>query len=160
MEWIDSPGGFPAPSLGLVVLLAQLATTLYLTGIVWFVQVVHYPLFGAVGPAGFRTYADAHVRRTGWVVGPPMLAELGCAVLLLWLRPAGVPGVALVAGLGLLGVIWASTLGLQVPRHTRLRRGFHADAHRQLVRTNWIRTAAWTARSLLVLAMLAAAMGG
>ena len=155
MEWISSPAG---DHLGRALLLMQLAATLYMTGLVWFVQVVHYPLFEAVGPGGFRAYADAHVRRTGWVVGPPMLAELGCALLLIWIRPPGVPGVALAVGLGLLAVIWASTLRLQVPRHARLQRGFHAASHRALVRTNWIRTAAWTARSLLVLSMLAAAL--
>ena len=64
-----------------------------------------------------------------------------------------------VAGLVLLTIIWASTLALQVPRHSRLQRGFHTASHRALVRSNWIRTAAWSARSLLVLAMVAAAMG-
>lgn len=140
------------------MLLAHLAATLYMTGLVWFVQVVHYPLFGAVAPEGFRSYAAGHVRRTNWVVGPPMLAEAACALLLVGLRPAGVPPLALAVGLVLLGVIWASTLALQVPRHARLQNGFDAEVHHQLVRTNWIRTAAWSARAVLALAMLAAAI--
>jgi hypothetical protein len=43
---------------------------------------------------------------------------------------------------------------LQVPLHTRLARGFDPAAHRQLVRTNWLRTLAWTLRALLLLPAL------
>jgi hypothetical protein len=59
-------------------------------------------------------------------------------------------------GLVLLVLIWGSTLALQVPQHRRLERGFDAAAHRRLVRTNWIRTFAWTARGIIALALLPA----
>jgi hypothetical protein len=36
-----------------VVLLAHVATTLFMTGLSWFVQVVHYPLLTQVGRCGF-----------------------------------------------------------------------------------------------------------
>ena len=72
------------------VLLLHLAATLFMVGVIWFVQVVHYPLLARVGTSGFEAYEQAHTRRTGWVVAPPMLAELVTAVLLLWVRPAGV----------------------------------------------------------------------
>jgi hypothetical protein len=35
------------------VLLTCVASTLFMTGLSWFVQVVHYPLFAAVGPDAF-----------------------------------------------------------------------------------------------------------
>jgi hypothetical protein len=54
-------------------------------------------------------------------------------------------------GFGLLVLIWLSTIVLQVPRHTVLGKGFDTAAHRQLVVSNWVRTAAWSARSVLVL---------
>ena len=60
-------------------------------------------------------------------------------------------------GFALVVVIWIATLLASVPMHERLARGFDAAAHRRLVRTNWIRTAAWTARGALVLWMLAVA---
>ncbi|MEQ1727476.1 MAG: hypothetical protein ABL982_03770 [Vicinamibacterales bacterium] len=58
-----------------------------------------------------------------------------------------------VAGAVLLAIIWASTALLQVPAHNRLERGFDADVHRRLVRTNWIRTVCWTARVVVALTM-------
>ena len=42
-------------------------------------------------------------------------------------------------------IIWLSTMVLQVPCHRRLETGFDAAVARRLVRTNWVRTFAWTA---------------
>jgi hypothetical protein len=57
------------------VLLANLAATLFMVGVIWFVQVVHYPLFSRVGSEKFSLYPKAHSRLTTYVVGPPMLVE-------------------------------------------------------------------------------------
>ena len=98
-------------------------------------------------------YHGRHSVLTTWVVGPPMFLEALTAVLLFWFRPTAVPTWQLGAGLALVAVIWLSTAFLQVPGHGLLSRGFAADAHRRLVRTNWVRTAAWSLRALLVLWM-------
>ena len=138
-----------------LLLLLNVAATLFMTGLVWFVQVVHYPLFGHVGVDGFVRYESLHARRTLWVVGPPMLLELATSA---WLVVQPIPHISPAAawiGLGLVGVLWLSTLLLQIPRHNALGNGFDASAHRALVTTNWIRTIAWSLRSVLVLWMLA-----
>jgi hypothetical protein len=134
------------------VLAAHAFATLFMTGLIWFVQVVHYPLFDRVGDSEFATYEKGNTRRTGWVVGGPMLLELGLAVVLAW-SPGGT---AAWCGLGLLGIIWLSTALSQVPMHRRLERGFDPSAHRRLVRGNWIRTTAWSLRGVLSVFMLAA----
>jgi len=137
--------------------LAHLAATLAMTGVIWTIQLVHYPLFSGVGAEGFAAYEAAHQTRITWVVGPLMLVELAAAVALVaGLAPAGVPGWMGWAGLALLGVIWASTALVQVPLHTALGARFEEAAHARLVATNWVRTAAWTARAALALAMTAA----
>lgn len=141
------------------VLLIHAAATWFMAGLIWFVQVVHYPLFGAVGRDGFAAYERRHQRRTAWVVGPVMLMELVTGVMLVVDRPDHVSGWAVWAGLGLLGLIWLSTAALQVPRHRQLETGYDAGAHRALVATNWFRTIAWTARGVLVGVMLSDAPG-
>lgn len=133
------------------LLAAHTGATLFMTGLIWFVQVVHYPLFAEVGRGGFVAYGRSHTGLTTLVVGPPMLVELICAVLLLWRRPASWPVWAAWLGLALLAAIWTSTAFLQVPRHGELSAGFTEGAHRALVTTNWIRTLAWTVRGALVL---------
>lgn len=139
------------PGMPRILLLANLAATLYLVGLIWFVQLVHYPLFDGVGSGRFADYEARHTRWTGVVVAPAMLVELATAVLLIWRTPAGVPGWAMPAGLVAVVLLWAITFFVSVPQHTTLARGFDARAHAVLVSTNWLRTALWSARGLLML---------
>ncbi|MFN3152971.1 hypothetical protein [Bremerella sp.] len=135
------------------ILLVHVVTTWYMIGLIWFVQVVHYPLLAAVGREQFTDYERRHVASTTWVVGPPMLLELFSAVFLLWVRPASIELWLVWVGLIALLLIWASTFFLQVPCHEKLSRSFDESAHRQLVRTNWLRTIAWSIRGLVVILM-------
>ena len=134
--------------------LAHLASTLFMTGLIWFVQVAHYPLLSRVALHDVPRYEQAHTRLATWVVAPPMLAELVSGVLLLWVRPAGVSSRMAWMGVALLGVVWCSTQFVQVPCHARLSRAFDPAVHWRLVQTNWIRTVAWSLRGSLVLWML------
>lgn len=128
-----------------------------MVGLIWFVQVVHYPLFDGVGDEGFAGYEDRHARRTTWVVLPPMVIELVTAAWLVAQRSVLLPGVRgwmAWAGLGLVFFVWAVTFAVSVPQHQRLAHGFDASAHRILTDTNWLRTAAWSLRGGLVLWMV------
>ena len=100
------------------VLLVHLAATLVMVGVIWFVQIVHYPLFSRVGSGGFALYSDAHSRLTTYVVGPPMLIEAATALLLVFRCPEDIPLAAALVGLALVGVVWLPTALLQVPRHS------------------------------------------
>lgn len=121
-----------------------------MVGVIWFVQLVHYPLFGRVGAAEFPEWQAANLPRTSWVVGPAMGIEAASALGLTFVTP----GWPTLLGLGLLAVCWASTAFLQVPCHARLERSFDPETGRRLVATNWIRTAAWTGRGLLAAELL------
>jgi len=137
-----------------VVLLLHLASTFSMMGLIWFVQVVHYPLMASVGRGEFVAYEREHTRRTTWVVAPPMLIELATGILLLWIRPTGVSMIEALGGVGLLSVVWISTQLIQIPCHDRLSRQFDPLIHRRLVSTNWLRTVAWSLRGLLALWMV------
>jgi hypothetical protein len=139
------------------LLLLHAAATWAMTGLIWFVQVVHYPLFDHVGQAGFSQYELAHSSRTTMVVAPLMLVELACAAWLIVERPPQIPAVAAWCGAALVAVIWLSTFALQVPQHAVLASGFDPQAHSWLVTTNWIRTVAWTLRAVLAAWMVALA---
>ncbi|HET7481163.1 MAG TPA: hypothetical protein VFJ72_16780 [Rubrobacteraceae bacterium] len=141
-----------------LLFLTHLASTLVMTGIIWFVQVVHYPLFSRVGAAGFPAYSEAHSHLTTFVVGPPMIVEAATAVLLVFVRPEDVPDYLVWIGLILLAAVWLSTAALQVPRHTKLGLGFDPAVWTGLVATNWVRTAAWSLRAGVVLTMAGYAM--
>ncbi len=135
------------------IFLTHLSATLYMTGLAWFVQHVHYPLLARVGRSQFPRYEEDHIARVTPIVGPVMGIELATAVAIIAMPPVGMPVAFAWVGLALLVVIWASTALLQVPRHRDLSRGFDPTAHRSLVATNWIRTVAWSLRAALVWTM-------
>jgi hypothetical protein len=136
------------------VLLVQAAATLFMTGVIWFVQIVHYPLMARVGTSGFPAYETDHARLTGYIVILPMTVELACAAYLLFKPPSPTLPISVIVGAVLVVVIWLSTFLLQVPQHNTLQHTFNPDAHSRLVSTNWIRTIAWTIRSVIVLYLL------
>jgi hypothetical protein len=136
------------------LLLANAGATLFMVGVIWFVQIVHYPLFARVGRSGFTAYSGGHTRLTGLVVGPPMLVEAATAVALVIWTPPGISVPLAWAGLVLVAGTWLSTALLQSPRHTALGRGFDPSVHRFLVTSNWVRTVLWSLRGLVVLWIL------
>ena len=131
-------------------LLASAAATWALVGLIWTIQLVQYPLFAHVGAREFASFHAEHCRRITWVVAPLMLAELVTTLLLLASPPPEMPRWALWVSAGLVATTWLSTALFFVPLHARIRRPDSAE-QRALVAANWLRTAAWTARGVLVL---------
>lgn len=168
------------------LLAVNLGVSGFLAGLIWVVQVVHYPLFGAV--SGERevkgldergaAYARAHAARITWIVAPAMLVEV--LVVAALVMPGSVLGVSVGAESGgaerggmlsesaraavwvsaaLVALVWVWTFAVEVPLHARLQRqGMERATVRWLVVSNWVRTAAWTVK--LGLAGWLAAGGG
>jgi hypothetical protein len=122
----------------------------FMTGLIWFVQVVHYPQFKFVGSDAFGVYHAGHTRLTTWVVGPPMLIEMASAVGLAVFGGSVISPIISWIGLILLGIVWLSTASLQVPWHDVLSKGWNDRAVRLLCGTNWIRTIGWSVRAVLM----------
>jgi hypothetical protein len=142
------------PAQDLRLLLVHLLATAALAGLIWTIQIVHYPLFDRVGASGFIPYHQAHSQRISFIVGPLMGIELLSALGILWKSPAGVSSSLSIAALGTLAVVHLCTIFGSVPAHSVLGRGFDGAAHQKLVRTNWIRTAGWTIRALIAAEMI------
>jgi hypothetical protein len=134
-----------------MVFIVHLVATLFMTGVIWFVQLVHYPMFNIVPPDSFPEWEIVHSRRTSWVVVLPMVTELATGCALVWMTAAPTTTVVAWMGLALLAVIWMSTFLLQVPCHRKLMQEHDAAACRRLVQSNWVRTVAWSTRSVLLL---------
>jgi hypothetical protein len=141
---------------GLIVI-AHLVGSLTMVGIIWTVQIVHYPLMALVGPERFTTYEAAHAPRMTTVVLLPWTVQGVTAIWLLVAPPAGVPAALILATAVTALVPVAVTVLASIPAHTRLAAGFDADVHARLVGTNWIRTLAWTAHAVLAVAVLVTA---
>lgn len=129
----------------------EILVTCMLCGLIWTIQWVHYPSFAFIDRERFTNFHAWHGRRIGLLVVILMPLELAAAVIAV----EAAPDQATWIGLSLVVLIWLSTALIQIPAHKKLAEGFDPDAHRRLVRGNWIRTVAWSARSLLVLDVFA-----
>ncbi len=127
--------------------LINACSSFFMAGLIWFVQIVHYPSFLNVEVSNFQQFHRNHVIRTGFVVVPPMLVELASSALLVSFYSE----LQLVnsLGLGLVIAVWLSTFLLQAPAHKRLQNNFDRSVVLKLIRTNWIRTGLWSLKALL-----------
>jgi len=86
-----------------VLLLSQWITTGFMTGLIWFIQIVHYPIYSFVGHNDLSDYQAFHVRRTTMVVFPFMVTELLGGGLLLLREWHGDRGLGGTLGPGIIG---------------------------------------------------------
>ena len=137
-----------------LIFLLHSGATLFLVGLIWTIQIVHYPLFAKVGEAGYAAYQTSHLSRITYVVAPVMVAELITAIYFVFASYDNINTKLFWFGFALVLIVWASTLFLQSPVHGRLMEKFDADLINKLVLTNWIRTFVWTIRGALILWMI------
>ena len=131
------------------------AATWAMVGLIWMVQLVHYPMLATYSALAPATAAEDHQRRISWVVAPLMAAEGVTALVLLAERPDTMPTWSAWLAAALLGLALLSTVFVQVPLHAQLARGHDVGVAEKLVSTNWVRTIAWTLRGLLLAWVLA-----
>lgn len=139
------------------LLTVHLLVTAALAGLIWTIQLVHYPLFNMVDRNQFVEFEAAHSSRISFIVGPLMGAELLCALAIAFTNPLDASPIVVWVSLGILVAVHATTVLCSVPAHTILGQGFDEAAHRRLVKTNWIRTFGWTIRAILALVLVLAA---
>lgn len=144
----------------MTVFLIHIFATLFMTGLIWFVQVVHYKLFNMIGEDQFAKYEKLHMYLTTLVVAPAMLTEVISVMFLFYRAPFDILNEYFVISVVLLFIIWIATAVFQIPQHDILLKGFDEKAYRRLVRGNWVRTIAWTGRSICLFFLLHQLIGG
>jgi hypothetical protein len=142
----------------LVAMLAQTGASWFMTGVIWTMQVLNYPLLALVAPGDVPSYEQAHNRRFARVVGPGVVVTVVSGIVLLFMRPNGVSITVPIVSLALAALIVAATIRDGARAHARLAHHWDAEVHSRLVRTNWVRVTAWTAVGLLDLIALASAL--
>ncbi len=137
-------------------LLAHLAATWAMVGFIWMIQLVQYPQMALVPHEHFARFEAEHQRRVVLVLALLAPAEVVTAAVVA-LTADELPALLTLGAGALLAAIWVATGAFYAPLHGRLLAGFDPDLHRLLVRSNWARTMAWTARGALAIAMVAVA---
>ncbi len=119
-----------------------------LTGLIWVIQLLHYPAFGLIQSEHFKTFHTFHSRKISYLVVPWMLLEFLTGV---WLLKLSANQGFFRLNLFLIVLVWMSTFFLSVPLHSKLAEGANPELVRRLVKTNWPRTFLWSGRLVLLL---------
>ena len=133
--------------------ITQLVITWVLIGIMWFSQVVHYPLYKKI-KEGFVEYERSHIRRAALLIGPIMVIEAITAFFLVGAAPGGTLATLAGVNLILLILIWLSTFLFQITLHQKLSIRFSPRVLRNLMTSNWVRTLLWTLKGVIMIFMI------
>lgn len=127
----------------------------YNLGIIWFGQLVVYPLFAKVGSTDYIAYHRFYSSRIPLPVILPGFACLLLPLALILLRPESVPlALALANSACSLLALWV-TVALEIPRHAQLEQdGKQIAVIQELIYYNWPRTLGISGSAGFTLAMV------
>jgi len=121
---------------------------IWMTAVIWLVQVLIYPNFRFIPEADFKAFHKRHCDRISLPVGP-MIVQLFMVAMVLMEGPRTPEwifhGIAI-------ALIYAVTAVFSAPAHARLGKGKDPSAIDRLILSNWVRTLLWTAELILILA--------
>ena len=125
----------------------NLFCTLYMTGLIWMVQLVHYPSFAILSSDNWPKYHDHHTNSIDKIVIPVMSLELATSGALLWFSDSFFSLESI--GFYIVVSIWISTGLFSVPTHYKMTDSNSQELVNRLVHTNWIRTILWSSKAVI-----------
>ena len=137
------------PNNFVLLLIAHLIFSSVMTGIIWVIQIVHYPSFHFIEKELYTAFQKFHMNKISIIVMPIMLAELITGIMLLFDKSS--KSFFLITSLIILILIWAITGVFFSKVHSKLIFGYEELVVNQLVVMNWIRTLLWTLRLFFLL---------
>jgi len=130
------------------VLISHLIFTSIMTGVIWVIQIVHYPSFHFIEKELYTAFQKFHMNKISIIVIPIMLAEL-ITGMMLFLDKSSKSSFLIISFLILI-LIWLITGVFFSKAHNELITGYQELVVNQLIAMNWIRTLLWTLRLLLL----------
>ena len=140
------------------IFLSNLVLAFIAVGLIWTIQLVHYPSMRFIPKERFVEYHNFHSIRISFLAIPLMVTELGTSLILFYQNYNNAIQTIFLINLVIVALIWLSTFLIQVPLHNALSKEKQSEKLSKLICTNWIRTILWTARSILMILFLAFAM--
>ncbi len=141
------------------IFLVNLVLSFVAVGLIWTIQLVHYPSMRFIPKEQFLAYHKFHSLRISLIAMPLMIIELITSFLLLYQNFNNVIQKIFLINLVLVVLIWLSTFLIQVPLHNVLSKEKNSKIISKLILSNWFRTILWTARSILMILFLSFTMG-
>ena len=133
-----------------MLLLLHFMASSIMVGVIWVIQLVHYPSFNYIEKQRYSNFQSFHMMRISYVVIPVMLIELLTLVLLIYSMDQ--INIELVLSGIILLLIWVITAIFFSGAHQKLTLGYDKSVVRDLIKMNWSRTLLWTFRLILLVA--------
>ena len=124
-------------------------STSFMVGVIWVIQLLHYPSFHFIYEKKYIEFQHFHMQRISFIVIPVMLIELASALLLAYFFESSLTIILLALVLG----IWAITFIFFTNMHQKLTDGYDHSIVDRLVQINWSRTALWSLRLIILLSI-------
>tara|TARA_B100001250_G_C19518196_1_gene664786 strand:+ start:323 stop:760 length:438 start_codon:yes stop_codon:yes gene_type:complete len=140
--------------IGSFLFFSHLAATSMMVGVIWVIQLVHYPSFHYIDRNRYELFQDFHMRNISRIVFPLMSAELITGILLIQSPIFGYSNKLFFISMILLALIWFLTATLFISIHKNLSKGFNKNIINKLVNLNWLRTILWSLRIVFIFAFI------
>ena len=132
------------------IILINLILSLIAVGLIWTIQLVHYPSMQFISKDKFIDFHNFHSIRISLIAIPLMGLELITSFLLLFNNLENSIQIYFLGNFIIVLLIWLSTFMIQVPFHNILSKGKDSNIISKLTLSNWLRTFLWTIRSILM----------
>ena len=122
-------------------------STSLMVGIIWVIQLLHYPTFHFIEESDYVEFQHFHMQRISFIVVPVMIIELLSGFMLVYYFRSNL----LILCLIILLVIWLITFVFFTKLHQSLLGGYDKIIVDKLVQINWSRTVLWSLRLIILI---------
>ena len=122
-------------------------STSLMVGIIWVIQLLHYPAFHFIKESNYVKFQHFHMQRISFIVVPVMILELFSAFMLVYYLRSNLLTICLI----ILLFIWLITFVFFTKLHQSLLDGYNKTIVDKLVKINWSRTILWSLRLIILI---------
>ena len=132
-----------------LLLKVSFISTSVMVGVIWVIQLLHYPSFHFIDDQKYIEFQHFHMQRISFIVIPAMLIELASALLLAYFFRSSLTIILLALLIG----VWAVTFIFFTDMHQKLTNGYNQSIVDRLIQINWSRTILWSLRLIILLSI-------
>lgn len=132
----------------------HLVSTSFMVGVIWIVQLVHYPTFLFIDEQKSYDFQKFHMSRISYIVMPAMTTELFSGIYIYIYSNMAIDSNLFLLALTILIINWVITALVFVKMHNKLLINYKIEIISLLVKWNWLRTLLWSVRLILLLRMV------
>ena len=128
------------------VFILHLVSTSIMVGVIWIIQLVHYPTFLFIDKQKYMKFQEFHMSRVSYIVMPTMIAELFSGIYILFYNNVLIVNTFFLLASFSLFLNWVITALVFVKIHNGLLIKYEKNIILLLVKLNWLRTILWSLR--------------